>query len=58
MEKVLLRILAKMREFVEIARDTKFKLSAHPGAGNPASAKLFENIGLDSFNLSVTSRWI
>ena len=46
----LLWILAKMRENGEIAKDTKFKLSAHAGAGNPASAKLFESIGLDSFN--------
>jgi hypothetical protein len=46
----LLYVLAKMREIGEIAKDTKFKLSAHAGAGNPASAKLFESIGLDSFN--------
>ncbi|MBZ9569951.1 U32 family peptidase [Methanobrevibacter sp. TMH8] len=48
----LLWALAKMRDEKngEIANDTKFKLSAHAGAGNPASAKLFEDIGLDSFN--------
>ncbi|WP_067259990.1 U32 family peptidase [Methanobrevibacter cuticularis] len=46
----LLWAIAKMRSNGEIAKDTKFKLSAHAGAGNPASAKLFENIGLDSFN--------
>lgn len=46
----LLWTLAKMRKSGEIAKDTKFKLSAHVGAGNPASAKLFESIGLDSFN--------
>ncbi len=46
----LLYVLAKMRENGEIAKDTKFKLSAHAGAANPASAKLFESIGLNSFN--------
>ncbi len=46
----LLWVLAKMRNNGEIAKDIKFKLSAHTGAGNPASAKLFESIGLDSFN--------
>jgi len=46
----LLFVLAKMRKNGEIAPDTKFKLSAHAGAANPASAKLFESIGLDSFN--------
>ena len=46
----LLWTLAKMRKNGEITEDTKFKLSAHAGAGNPASAKLFESIGLDSFN--------
>ena len=46
----LLYVLAKMRENGELNRDIKFKLSAHSGAGNPASAKLFESIGLDSFN--------
>ena len=46
----LLWILAKLREEGEIAKDTKFKFSAHAGAGNPASAKLFEEIGVNSFN--------
>jgi len=46
----LLWALAKMRENGELPHDTKFKLSAHAGAGNPASAKLFQEIGLDSFN--------
>ena len=46
----LLWILAKLRENGEIANETKFKFSAHGGAGNPASAKLFEEVGLDSFN--------
>ena len=46
----LLWVLAKLRANGEIARDTQFKLSAHAWAGNPASAKLFEEIGLNSFN--------
>ncbi|RBQ24256.1 hypothetical protein ALNOE001_03810 [Candidatus Methanobinarius endosymbioticus] len=46
----LLWALSKLRANNEIAKDAKFKLSAHAGAGNPASAKLFESIGLDSFN--------
>lgn len=46
----LLWALAKMRESGEIAKNIEFKLSAHVGAGNPASAKLFESIGLNSFN--------
>jgi hypothetical protein len=46
----LLWALTNMRKNGEIAKQTKFKLSAHAGAGNPASAKLFEEMGLDSFN--------
>jgi len=46
----LLWILAKMRENGELPHNTNFKLSAHAGAGNPASAKLFQEMGLDSFN--------
>ncbi|MCL2116377.1 MAG: peptidase [Methanobrevibacter sp.] len=46
----LLWVLAKLRERGEIAKNTKFKFSAHGGGGNPASAKLFEEIGLNSFN--------
>ena len=46
----LLWVLAKLRQEGVIAKDTKFKFSAHAGAGNPASAKLFEKIGINSFN--------
>ncbi len=46
----LLWALSKLRDSGELAKNTKFKLSAHTGAGNPASAKLFENMGLNSFN--------
>ena len=43
-------VLGKAREAGEIPADCKFKLSAHAGLGNPASAKLMESIGLDSLN--------
>lgn len=46
----LLWILTKMRENAELPKDLKFKLSAHAGCSNPASAKLFESLGLDSLN--------
>lgn len=46
----LLYVLNKMRENKEIPADTHFKLSAHAGCSNPASAKLFEEIGLNSLN--------
>ena len=46
----LLYVLSKMREEGELPRDLKFKLSAHAGCSNPASARLFESIGLDSLN--------
>jgi hypothetical protein len=46
----LLWTLGKMREAGEIPKDTHFKVSAHTGHGNPASAKLIEEIGADSFN--------
>ncbi|MBP5699267.1 MAG: peptidase, partial [Methanobrevibacter sp.] len=46
----LLFALSKMRENGELPKDLKFKLSAHAGCSNPASAKLFESIGLDSLN--------
>lgn len=46
----LLWTLGKMRESGEIPKDTHFKISAHTGHGNPASAKLLEEIGADSFN--------
>jgi len=46
----LLWTLGKMRQAGEIPKDTHFKVSAHTGHGNPASAKLLEEIGADSFN--------
>ncbi|ADC46540.1 hypothetical protein mru_0689 [Methanobrevibacter ruminantium M1] len=46
----LLFALSKMRENGELPSDLKFKLSAHAGCSNPASAKLFESIGLNSLN--------
>jgi len=46
----LLWTLNKMRETGEIPGDTHFKISAHTGHGNPASAKLLQEIGADSFN--------
>ncbi|MBO7240953.1 MAG: peptidase [Methanobrevibacter sp.] len=46
----LLFALSKMRDNGELPKDLKFKLSAHAGCSNPASAKLFESIGLDSLN--------
>jgi hypothetical protein len=46
----LLWTLDKMRQAGEIPKDTHFKVSAHTGHGNPASAKLLEEIGADSFN--------
>ena len=45
-----LYVLAKARTAGLIPADCKFKLSAHAGAANPCSAKLFEEIGLDSLN--------
>lgn len=46
----LLYVLSKMRDAGEIPKNTHFKLSAHAGVSNPASAKLFESIGLNSLN--------
>lgn len=46
----LLWTLSKMREACELPKETHFKVSAHTGHGNPASAKLLEEIGADSFN--------
>ena len=46
----LLWILGKMRRDGELPSDVKFKASAHMGHGNPASAKLLEELGADSFN--------
>ncbi len=46
----LLWVLDKMRNEGELPEKTHFKVSAHCGHGNPASAKLLENIGANSFN--------
>ena len=46
----LLYVLTKMRDDGELPKDLQFKLSAHAGCSNPASAKLFESIGLNSLN--------
>ena len=46
----LLWVLNKMRKEGEIPKNTHFKLSAHAGHSNPASAKLLEEQGLNSLN--------
>lgn len=46
----LLWVLNHMRKEKEIPRNVHFKLSAHTGHGNPASAKLLEENGLNSLN--------
>ena len=46
----LLWVLNKMRNEGELPEKTHFKVSAHCGHGNPASAKLLEEIGANSFN--------
>lgn len=46
----LLWILNEMRKQGEIPLDSKFKVSAHTGHGNPCSAKLMESIGANSLN--------
>lgn len=45
-----LYVLNEARKAGEIPEDCHFKLSAHAGHGNPASAKLLESIGADSLN--------
>lgn len=54
----LLWVLSKMRSDGELPFNVHFKISAHTGHGNPASALLMQDIGADSFNpvrdLSVT----
>lgn len=42
--------LNEFRKAGEIPIDCRFKVSAHTGHGNPASAKLLESIGADSIN--------
>ena len=46
----LLWVLNQMRRDGEIPRNVHFKLSAHAGHSNPASAKLLESQGLNSLN--------
>ena len=46
----LLWVLHRMRLAGEIPENTHFKLSAHAGHSNPASAKLLESQGLNSLN--------
>lgn len=46
----LLYVLNQMRIDGELPDNLYFKMSAHAGHGNPASAKLLESIGLNSFN--------
>lgn len=46
----LLWVLNKLRKSCEIPLNVHFKLSAHAGHSNPASAKLLESIGLNSLN--------
>ena len=46
----LLYVLNKMRKACEIPLNVHFKLSAHAGHCNPASAILLEHIGLNSLN--------
>lgn len=46
----LLYVLNKMRNEGVLPKNLHFKMSAHTGHGNPASAKLFESIGLNSIN--------
>ena len=46
----LLWVLNKMRSEGEIPENVHFKLSAHAGHSNPASAKLLESQGLNSLN--------
>lgn len=46
----LLMVLNKMRKAGEIPLNVHFKLSAHAGHSNPASAILLEKIGLNSLN--------
>ena len=46
----LLYVLNRMRKEGELPKNIHFKMSAHAGHGNPASAKLLEENGLDSIN--------
>jgi hypothetical protein len=46
----LLWVLSRMRSDGELPSNIHFKISAHTGHGNPASARLIQDIGADSFN--------
>ena len=46
----LLFVLNHMRMNKDLPTNLHFKLSAHAGHSNPASAKLLESVGLDSLN--------
>lgn len=46
----LLSILGQMRRDGALPKDVRFKASAHMGHANPASARLCESLGADSFN--------
>lgn len=46
----LLWVLSRMRSDGELPSNVHFKISAHTGHGNPASALLMQDIGADSFN--------
>jgi hypothetical protein len=46
----LLWVLDEMRNHGELPKETKIKISAHTGHGNPASAKLLEKLGASSIN--------
>lgn len=46
----LLWVLNEMRIQNELPKNTRFKISAHTGHGNPCSAKLLESIGANSIN--------
>lgn len=46
----LLWVLGRMRGDGELPADLHFKVSAHCGHGNPASARLLQDIGADSLN--------
>lgn len=46
----LLSVLGNMRRDGLIPPGVKFKFSAHCGQGNPASARLIESLGANSFN--------
>lgn len=43
-------VLNEMKKYGDLSPDTKFKISAHVGIGNPCSAKLFEQNGANSIN--------